>query len=298
MLPSPHRVASVYTVDTRRVVCVGDVSGARDISALSKVVDDPTYPFSSVKSILTNAYAVGNLECVLSDRNPRSLDPKPSGIHLLGPTSFADTVHKAGFNAVSMANNHVCDFGPRGVQDTINALKAAGVGHFGAGAQASQPHVAKLDGITVAFLGFVAPHLYNGSGANLIDADAPRKVAHARDLADLVIVSVHWGEEYQRANTVQREQARMFVSAGANMIFGHHPHVTQSIEYVKNVPVFYSLGNFAFDSHIGGGRTRVGFAAEVLINQQGVVAAEILPYKIGKGYIPEFVGNPIPVRSE
>jgi len=292
MGPSTRRIAEARLADTHRIVCVGDVSGARDIEAMTDERVDPSYPFTRTQSILEGAYSVGNLECVLSDRTPDELNPKPNGIHLLAPTAFARTVRRAGFNAVSMANNHVCDYGPDGIRDTVSALEGAGVAHFGAGADARRPHIANVGGTLVAFVGFVAPHLVGRPGANVLDDTAPVQVARAKDAADLVFVSVHWGEEYKPANGTQKEQARMLARAGADLVFGHHPHVTQAIEYFGRTPVFYSLGNFAFDSHKGGGRTRVGFAAEVMVSRDGVREAAILPYKIGRGYVPEFMEKP------
>lgn len=286
--------------DTNRFLFTGDVSGARDIHTLSGLIGDSTYPFSAVADGIAAPFAVCNLECVLTDREDADLDPKPDGIHLKAPTSFAHIVRAAGFNAVSLANNHTCDYGVAGLEDTVVSLDRAGLGHFGAGPHASRPLVVDAAGVRVALLAFLDPRMAGRDGTCILDADAPDVVAEARRDADVVVACCHWGEEYHPATPTQRRYARTLVRAGAGLVVGHHPHVTQSVELVDGAPVAYSLGNFAFDSHKGGARTKRGFALEVTLSADGVTRADLLPYELDRTYCPRFTGRrvPLPLRSK
>lgn len=275
-----------------RFLFVGDVSGARDICTLSDLVREPLYPLAKVTDGISAPFAVCNLECVLSDRPDEELDPKPKGIYLKAPTSFAETVREARFNAVSLANNHACDYGTPGLEDTLAALDAAGLPHFG---RSHEPLVVDAAGVRVALFAFLDPRMVERPGVCALDAEAPDRVAAARGDADVIIVCNHWGHEYKGVNPTQRRYARTLVRAGADLIVGHHPHVTQPPELVDGSLVVYSLGNFAFDSHKGGERTRRGFALEIEVSRGGLTGAVLLPHVIDRTYCPRFTGRRVPL---
>jgi poly-gamma-glutamate synthesis protein (capsule biosynthesis protein) len=278
-----------------RFLFVGDVSGARDICTMSDLVHDPLYPLANVRDGITVPFSVCNLECVLSDRPDEELDPKPKGIYLKAPTAFATVVRDANFNAVSLANNHACDYGTPGVEDTLAALDSVGIPHFGAGPRSHEPLVVDAAGVRVALFAFLDPRMAERPGVCALDAEAPDRVAAAKGDADVIIVCNHWGHEYQGVNPTQRRYARTLVRAGADLIVGHHPHVTQPPELVDGKLVVYSLGNFAFDSHKGGERTRRGFALEVEVSKGGLTKATLLPHVIDRTYCPRFTGRRVPL---
>lgn len=288
--------------DNNKFLFTGDVSGARDICTLSDLVREPLYPLAKVTDGLSVPFAVCNLECVLSDRPDEDLDPKPKGIYLKAHASFAETVRDARFNAVSLANNHACDYGQPGIDDTLAALDAAGLPYFGAGPRLHEPLVVDAAGVRVALFAFLDPRMAGRPGVCALDSDAPDRVAAAKKDADVVVVCNHWGDEYKGVNPTQRRYARTLVRAGADLVVGHHPHVTQPPELVDGVLVAYSLGNFAFDSHKGGERTKRGFALEVEVSREGLTRATLLPHVIDRTYCPRFTGRrvplPVPRRSK
>ena len=136
---------------------------------------------------------------------------------------------------VSLGNNHARDYGDTGFNDTVDALREAGVGFAVNGISC----VREVNGIRVGFLSYRnhTPEL------DSLKAD----IASLRAQCDVVVCSFHWGEEYRNvANSEQLERGRAAVDYGADLVLGHHPHVIGSIELYKGVYICYSLGNFCF----------------------------------------------------
>ncbi len=141
----------------------------------------------------------------------------------------------------------------------------------------SRPVVIERGGITVAFLAYVDPTLLRDKeravapGPALMDPKTlPADIAAARALAQVVIVSMHAGEEFAaEPNATQRAFARAAIDDGADLVIGHHPHVVQPIETYWGKPIVYSLGNFVFDQvHVPAAMK--GLAAEIKISEDGV----------------------------
>lgn len=199
--------------------------------------------------------AFGNLETPVAPTGGRPGVP----FCFNAPADLPPALRASGFTVLSTANNHAFDQGPRGVLETLDRLRAADLVAVGSGsdrARAEQTQVLEVRGFRVAFLGFT----------DLLNLDLNRKaeapwvrpldlapalqaVREARRGADLVVVSVHWGNEYQLSPTKrQRELARALVGAGCDLILGHHPHVLQPLEGIEEAGrrglVAYSLGNF------------------------------------------------------
>jgi len=198
---------------------------------------------------------VGNLESNLS----KSGAPQPGkDVTFRGDPRAIQGLKASGFDFVALGNNHVLDYGPASLKDTLALLDRAGIEHAGAGmnrAAAWKPAVVTRDGATVAFLsfshilpaGFVATDskagLARGRG-NMDAVSSAIKAAQAR--YDYVLVSFHWGIEYKDyANADQVRDARRAIDAGADMVLSHHPHVLQGVELYKGKLIAYSLGNFA-----------------------------------------------------
>ena len=173
--------------------------------------------------------------------------------------AVAKAVRAAGFNLVTLANNHSMDFGGEALAETLRHLDSAGIAWVGAGAnlgEARKMVLYNIKGKKIAFLGysltqpieFFAGQTRPGTAPGyekLVTAD----VASARRQADYVVVSFHWGKEASgTVQAYQRNAAHNAINAGADVIIGHHPHVLQGIELYKSGIIFYSLGNFAFAS--------------------------------------------------
>lgn len=165
----------------------------------------------------------------------------------------------AGVGLVSLANNHVMDFGDVGLFRTREVLEAAGIAWVGAGrdrAEAWRPRVLDRKGVRVAFLAFnqVGPEVFAAAdgrpGVAVCDeASLVEAVREAKRLADHVVVLFHWGGEYApEPDGVQRRLGRRAVEAGASVVAGCHPHVVQAVEVRQGRPIAYSLGNFVFGS--------------------------------------------------
>jgi poly-gamma-glutamate synthesis protein (capsule biosynthesis protein) len=154
-----------------------------------------------------------------------------------------DALRTAGFDVVSLANNHALDAGEAGLAETVATLDAVGI----AGA------VNQREGRLVSR---VTPHpsiryylfAFDDSTVPLDVEIAARSVAAAAAEAGLVIVSVHWGGEYQAAPSPRQQLvAQAFARAGADLVIGHGPHVLQRVEWMGKTLVAYSLGNLLFD---------------------------------------------------
>ena len=198
---------------------------------------DWTSAFSAVGAWLAGAdVSFGNLE------SPLTMAPQlANGYDLRAPVESVAALQTAGFDAVSLANNHALDAGDAGFQDTVSALRAAGIAPV-LSPGCSSAAAGTLGSPLLCFLAFddtVVP----------LDVEAAADaVSDAQRQADTVVVSIHWGGEYQAAPSErQRFIARRLADAGARLIIGHGPHVVQRTEWVQDSLVAYSLGNFLFD---------------------------------------------------
>jgi poly-gamma-glutamate synthesis protein (capsule biosynthesis protein) len=177
---------------------------------------------------------------------------------------------KAGFDVVTLANNHSMDYGVAGLLDTMRNLTNNGIKYTGAGRTADEayaPVVVKRKGVKIAFVGLshVVPNASwkaqnkstpfpNGvtGVAHLYDMPAAlHAVKRAKQVADLVVVLPHWGvERVMTPNATQTMMAHALIDAGADLIVGAHPHVAQSIEQYKGKWIAYSVGNFLFTTSV------------------------------------------------
>jgi poly-gamma-glutamate capsule biosynthesis protein CapA/YwtB (metallophosphatase superfamily) len=249
------------------MMAVGDIMLGRSIAAAVEYSKDAAYPFRLVESLLNlpEAVTVGNLECVLTAQST-ALNKRYT---LPAPPSAVEALSFAGFDVLSLGNNHAMDFGAGGLADTLAALDSAGIAHVGAGTSdpaARTPAILERGGLRFAFLAYV--NVPDSSGWNFkaesirATADKPgvawadpediaADVRAARARADFVIVFLHSGIEYNSLpNVVQRTAAHAAIDAGATLVLGTHPHVLQGIEYYHGGLIAYSLGNFVFDMHI------------------------------------------------
>jgi hypothetical protein len=224
--------------------------------------------FKNVTPLLANAHmAVGNLEGPLTERPVAAPTWR---FCLRGHPLYAQVLRAAGFGALSLANNHVMDFGWEGAEETIDALSKAGIRTFGAGvnlAAARAPLRMSLAGKNVAFLGYSdvpvnLPIFATGSAPGVALANVEHMIQDirvAKQNSDLVVVCLHWGHEMLLCPSPgQRKVARQLIAAGANVILGHHPHVLQGIERVNRGLVAYSLGTYSVCEEEWIGKNRNG----------------------------------------
>jgi len=247
------------SADKRRVSIgvAGDILLARKVGDRIKEFGW-VHPFANVPELfLGSDIAFANLECPASSLGAAYPGKLPEVTFRAAGSSLYGLKH-AGFDVLSLANNHTNDYGPQALRETIDSLSLLGIEACGAGADresARSPTVLQAGGLRIAFLAYAEP-LWSvaeagiGSpGVAIIDeSDIVEDLHAARKRADLVLVSLHWGEEHQGIPRERdRELARRLVDAGADGILGHHPHVLQGAEYYKGAPILYSMGNFVFD---------------------------------------------------
>ncbi len=168
-----------------------------------------------------------------------------------------------GIDIVTMANNHILDFGSEGITDSLAALDGAGITHVGVGEdleQAKKPVILEVKGKKIGFLGlsrvYMAASWAAGAGHpgvfSTYDPTLPlQEIRALRSQCDYLVVYVHWGiERNTEPEDYQRNMGRQYIDAGADLVVGSHPHVLQEIEYYNGKPIAYSLGNFVFGSSI------------------------------------------------
>lgn len=215
------------------------------------------YPFEQIAPEFARADITWvNLEAPLTSRGKEFVDKK---FRFRVRPEAVTGLKRAGISVVTLANNHIMDFGSQGLSDTLQLLQMAGIDHVGAGAdlsQARKPVIYNLRGIRVALLGYslTLPSEFwatdkQAGTAPLFEQYAREDIAAARRQADLVLVAVHWGGEgITELREYQPRLGKMMIDAGADAVLGHHPHILQGVERYKQGIIFYSLGNFAFAS--------------------------------------------------
>jgi Bacterial capsule synthesis protein PGA_cap len=216
----------------------------------------PESAFGDVLPLLEEKdLSIVNLECPLTAYGTPS--PK-SGPNIRADPSCARGIKRGGFDVASLANNHMFDFGGRGLDDTLSACQSAGIHTVGAGADlsaASEPLVVTVEGEETVILAYAEREF--GVATNTSPGISPvDPIGNYRQIRDLrrryanILVMVHGGHEYYPLPSPRMvEYYRFLAEAGASIVIGHHPHVVGAYEVHEGVPILYSLGNFLFDWH-------------------------------------------------
>jgi poly-gamma-glutamate synthesis protein (capsule biosynthesis protein) len=212
--------------------------------------------------------ALANLESPLT-----TAPSQTTGYNLCAPPERVRFLADAGLDLLSLANNHRLDCGPQGLAETEATLTESGLTPLG---PQPVPVYRTINGLKLAFLAF------EDVSAPLDVNTATQVIQEAQDNGALVIVSIHWGMEYQGGPSERQCQlAQQFVDAGAVLIWGHHPHVLQPAEWFNDgkTLILYSLGNALFDQG-GLADTRQSALVLVELNENGVVNAHAIPFII------------------
>ena len=243
--------------------------------ALARGID----PFAEFAAILAGAdAAIGNLECVISTlgepvKKPWTFRAEPTVLPVLA----------AHFDAISLANNHTGDFGHAAFLQQLELLEKQRLPYFGGGrdsAAARRPYLMNVKGRKIALLGYndFKPRSFEAGPdwpgvAWSVDEQVVADIKAARSIhhADLVIPFMHWGWESEPANDRVKALARLMIDAGADLVVGGHPHVTQEIEFYQNKLIVYSLGNFVFDG-FKEGPERIGWLLRLRLGNKGLIA--------------------------
>jgi D-alanyl-D-alanine carboxypeptidase len=276
---------------------VGDIMLDRGVRQLieRRGKGDYLYPFEFVPFLKDPDILFANLEGPISDLgydigNTYSFRMSPQAIPAL---------KEAGFDVLSIANNHIGDWGLSALEDTVNRLRASGIVPVGGGlngADAREVKIVERNGIKVGFLGFsdVGPAWLTEQDnlptivlAN--DPDFEKIIDSASKKVDYLVVSFHFGEEYQStSNERQRLLAHKAIDAGAKIIIGHHPHVAQELEKYNGGVIAYSLGNFIFDQPFSD-ETMQGAVLEVILDKEGVLQINQSKVKMNDAFQPSLL---------
>lgn len=208
------------------------------------------------------------------------------------PPEYAQILPLGNIEAVSTANNHSHDYGVAGYEDTLEALDEVGVIYSGT----KRPAYVDVGDLKVALLSRAAPKQDTLTGLL-------REIKEARAAGcDLVIVSLHWGIEYEKEQNIEQKRiARKVIQGGADVIVGHHPHILQGIELYDGKPIFYSLGNFSFGGNINPPDWDTMIAqitAEKTQTGARITSIKLIPCRISDATGDEQDFQPVPVRGE
>jgi len=272
-----------------KLTLVGDISFSREIANKvdTKGVD---FPLKEVKDILQKAdITIGNLESPFMDGKPN----KSAGSMIFGAElKNIPALKQAGFDAMNLANNHFSNQGQEGMLLTFETLKSNNIGYFGAGnnfKEAHSPYIMTVNNLKLAFLGYTDLDVLpansiateDRAGVAVMDeVQVQIDILEAKKLADMVFVSMHSGIEYTPyANNRQIDFAHTSIDAGADLVFGHHPHVVQGTEIYKDKTIIYSLGNFVFDQPWSK-ETQQGLIAQISFKSKKLEKMELIPVHI------------------
>jgi poly-gamma-glutamate synthesis protein (capsule biosynthesis protein) len=261
-----------------RLIMVGDIMIAND-QETGEIIARGDNPFAPFAEVLKNAdVAIGNLECVVAEHGEPVEKPYR---YLADPKCLA--LLKQHFTAFTLANNHSGDFGKGAFARECDLLDQVGVKYFGGGhnkAEAHRPWIIERNGVRIAMLGYCEVYLQSFEALDnvpgvawsayddevLADIKAAREKCHA----DVVIPFMHWGDENDAATNREKTFARQMIDAGADVVVGAHPHVTQGAEYYRGHLIIYSLGNFLFNG-FDEEPTLKGWALRLTVDNKGMV---------------------------
>ena len=254
------------------------------------------FPFAHVKQLLAGAdIRFGNLECTLSERGLKSSDYH--SVQMRGHASYVGALVDAGFNVLNHANNHSMQHGKDPFRDTVRMLEQAKICVCGiAQGNASAPAIVTIKDLRIGFLGyslrprqyFTETPLYAEGSTESISND----VRALRRTSDIVVVSLHWGDEFiDRPSPDDVQLAHDVIDAGADLILGHHPHVLRGVERYGGGWIVYSLGNFVCDM-LWEDETRETAVCECLLTPSGVEDVRLIPARINDD------SQPVPLHGE
>lgn len=271
-----------------RLVFGGDVMMSRYVGTLAAAKQDPASPLRDMSKFFSSAdLAFVNLESPFSDRGPVA---KAGMIFKAAPDTIA-ALKLAGIGIVSTANNHTRDCGSYGVEFTLDWLAKHGIAAVGTAANATAAHEGVIRTRHGTRFGFLA-YTFDQSNGNHKDTDdrvamldpvqAKRDIEALSKRADVVIVSMHAGTEYQlKPNPHQIRFAHAAIDAGAKIVVGHHPHVVQPVEEYGGGVIFYSLGNLVFDQ-FQRRETQMGLVVETWFVGKVLIKYNLIPVDIVK----------------
>lgn len=224
------------------IAFAGDMMFDRGVERLTNQLGD-TYPIDLIKDFLKRFdYAIGNLEGPI---NEKPSDFPDGSLKFSFGVKSLDSLKAGNFQVVSLANNHTLNTNQEGLEETRQILKKSNIGYAGDPIECGIEYLHQKDYISFYAVNETFP-------MNCDEEDLTSSLIEIKyyNPDSLIVVLMHWGEEYSLVSSEsQEEMAHDLIDAGADVIIGGHPHVTQNIEKYKGKLIFYSLGNFIFDQY-------------------------------------------------
>ncbi len=239
-----------------KILIAGDFCPQLRVANFIEKNDDSTVIFNEIQSIVKNAdYSIVNLECpVVLGEEARPI--KKIGPHLRCDEKTIKLIKSLGFEMITLANNHIYDYGEIGIKDTLEVCKNYGITTVGAGVnleQAKKNVSHEIKGKCFSFINcceheFSIADDINGGANPLNIVSIYWQIQEAKKISDYIIIIVHGGHEhFQLPSPRMKETYRFFIDVGADVIINHHQHCYSGYEIYKGKPIFYGIGNFSFD---------------------------------------------------
>lgn len=301
LLPAKAQISETFPLEKKTVslVFTGDIMLNRRVEMMMMANGDYRFPFLKIADDLAEADLLfGNLEGPISDKGTKvgsiySFRANPEAI---------EGLEFAGFDVLSLANNHAFDYGREALEDTFSRLKEAGIDYVGAGPDAEKAFglvIREVNGLKIGYLAYtnLGPKAWRAGqsspGLAWVNeesfAELKKNISLARAKSDILIVSIHAGEEYIKEPTpFQASFSRLAIDSGADIVIGHHPHITQKSEEYNGGYIFYSLGNFVFDQSFSS-QTMQGQIVKVLIEDGKIKEALPVDVKLNESFQPELL---------
>lgn len=302
-------------IEMIKLTAVGDIMMGNGVETMIRR-HGVKFPFQHISSVLKNSnITFGNLEAPLTNETnkavsdytkiidtPLVIDGKVfRNVYCRAMPSSVEGLVYAGFDIVSLANNHILDYGAAGLFDTIKVLSERNMKYVGVGKNindARKPVVSQVKNIKVGFLAYSDVYLASkqkpGAASTKYIKEDIRKL---KDKVDIIVVSIHGGMSI--ADHPLPDEIKMMhsiIDSGASLILRHHPHVIQGIEHYNKGVIVYSLGNFVFDYNIDPLWNDLAEARESMIFQcklskKGIEETNIIPLYINDHYQPEVISG-------
>ena len=262
-------------VKLTRIILTGDVMLGRTVMTKALSLNDPAYPFRKITEQLKERDIVFiNLESPIVDNCPKI----ETGLIFCASPEMLTGLTLAGIDIATLANNHINNFGQKGVNDTKKYLSERGIEWT----DESNLVVKDINNTKFGFLGL------NFTFKTPTQKDF-NTISESKSRVDVLILGVHWGVEYTTNPTPnQQEWAKRFIENGADVVVGHHPHWIQVREYIEGKPVFYSLGNFVFDQ-MWSEETKKGIVVELSFRGRELIDEKIKNIYMSSWAQPNFV---------
>ena len=268
-----------------RVLFTGDILLSRNVN--KEILTRNTSPWEKLKPLLHSAdLVIGNLEGAVGKSNDTVQTYSGSPLFIIDHSNIP-LLSDAGFNIITLENNHIGDGGENGKENTIEALQNSNIKPL---FFENSPQFFPVKNIVIALITFNMVPGRDSSIMNIPSVGLQQKLRMARSLAKIVIVSIHWGSELLDWPTIkQRETAKWLIDNGADIIIGSHPHVVQNPEIIEGKPVFFSLGNHLFDQKYP--KTKEGLIVDIRIRRKRFDCSGIITHTEPGSFYPVITGK-------